>query len=63
MEKISWSYEARGPCTKIVAKPHRNPKVRWRSLIDYVGGFQNSHKVTFLPYKVCRGPMDLVVVL
>jgi len=32
-------------------------------LNEYVKGFQNPHKVTILPYQVCKGLLDLMALL
>ena len=57
------SYEIRGPCLDIVGKPQINPNTIGISSSDYVGGFQNSYKVKFLPYQVSRWLMVLVELL
>ena len=42
--------------TKTLRLGEDPPVTKW-------GGFQNLHKVTILPYRVCRGPVDLVALL
>ena len=57
------SYEIRGPCLDMMGKPQISPNARGISSSDYVGGFQNSYNVKFLPYQVSRWLMVLVELL
>jgi len=46
------SYKIKGSFFDLVGKPHEEFYVRGRSSSDWVGGFQNPHKVIVLPYLV-----------
>jgi len=44
-----------------VENPYGDLEVGGRSPSYYVGVFQNLQKITFLPYWICRKPMDPMV--